>query len=261
MASFVHLTSAADAPRIRRVGIRADSRGHEGSRGVFCFPVLRSHTLTHQWLRELARHGNRGGTVAVHLRLDDAEPVTVGRYNRPPERVTAAEAVARLAAMPDPRGWEVFVPRAVTAREVRRIRSTPQVAGWRYFPDSHGRAPCTCDGCRVRGEYGSRRLRARRPHELDGPPPPARVLIARVEAAGRPGDSTVLRETLHWFGMRRRGPLPVLAHLADHPDPAVREDLVWAIRRWRTPGVGELLDRLADDPFAAVREAVETVRD
>ncbi|MET9475801.1 MULTISPECIES: hypothetical protein [unclassified Streptomyces] len=26
-------------------------------RGLFCFPALPSYTLTHQWLRELARHG------------------------------------------------------------------------------------------------------------------------------------------------------------------------------------------------------------
>lgn len=261
MATFVHLTSAAAAPRIRRAGVRADSTGREGSRGVYCFPVLRSYTLTHQWLRELARHGTRGGTVAVHLRLDDAEPVTVGRYNRPPERVTAAEAVRRIAAMDDPRGWEVFVPRAVTAREVHRVRAVPQVAGWRYLPDAHGRAPCTCDGCRVRGEYGSRRLRARRLHPLDGPPPPVPVLLARLSAARDPGDSAALREVLHWFGRRRRGPVDALSPLAGHPDPEVREALAWAVGRWSTPGVAGLLDVLAADPSPAVREAVEIRRE
>ncbi|MFD9130806.1 HEAT repeat domain-containing protein [Kitasatospora sp. NPDC059571] len=261
MATFVHLTSTAHAPRIRRAGIRAESRGRDGARGVYCFPVLRSYTLTHQWLRELARHGTRGGLIAVHLRVDDAEPVAVGRYSRPPERVTAAEAVGRIGALADPRGWEVFVPRAVTAREVHRIRSAPQVSGWRYLPDAHGRVPCTCAGCVAGGGYGSRRLRERRPHELDGPPPPPRVLLARVEAAGAPGDPAALREALHWFGMRRSGPLPSLARLAGHPDPGVREDLVWAVGRWRNPGVAALLDGLAEDPCAGVREAVEAVRD
>lgn len=77
----------------------------------------------------------------------------------------------------------------------------------------------------VRGGYGARRLRERLPHPLDGPPPPVKVLLARV-AAGDPGDPAALREALHWFGMRRRGPLAQLSRLATHPDPGVREGLV-----------------------------------
>ncbi|WP_326687109.1 MULTISPECIES: HEAT repeat domain-containing protein [unclassified Streptomyces] len=265
MAMFVHLTSAANAPRIRRSGIRAVSRGQGEARGVYCFPVLPSYTLTHQWLRELARSGSRGGLVAVHVRLDDAQRVLVGSYSDRARGtqtgITAAEAVRRIAALEDPRGWEVFVPRAIRPREVHRVRAAPQVAGWRYWPKAHGVRPCTCFGCRVRGEYGARRLRERLPHPLDGPPPPARVLLAKVAAAGDPGDPAALREALHWFGMRRRGPLAQLGHLAAHPDPRVREELVWAVARWSTPGVAELLDGLADDPDPDVREAVEAIRE
>ncbi|MDH2387281.1 HEAT repeat domain-containing protein [Streptomyces sp. HNM0663] len=67
-------------------------------------------------------------------------------------------------------------------------------------------------------------------------------------------------DALHWFGMRRRGPLAELARLASHPDPRVREELVWAVARWSTPGVAELLDALADDPHPDVWEAVAEVR-
>lgn len=71
----------------------------------------------------------------------------------------------------------------------------------------------------------------------------------------------MLREALHWFGMRRRGPLAQLTRLAAHPDPGVRKDLVWAVARWSTPGVAELLDDLAGDLHPDVREAVEAVRE
>ncbi|MFH9613453.1 HEAT repeat domain-containing protein [Streptomyces pratensis] len=265
MAMFVHLTSAANAPRIRRSGVRAGRDGPGGVRGVHCFPVLPSYALTHQWLRELARFGSRGGMVAVHLRLKDDQLVSVGRYSdragegRP--TVPAAEAVRRVAALEDPRGWEVFVPRTIRPGEIHRIRTAPQVVGWRYLPDAHGVRPCTCFGCRVRGGYGARRLRERIPHPLDGPPPPVRVLLARVAAAGDPGDPVALRGALHWFGMRRRGPVTQLARLAAHPDPGVREELVWAVGSWSTPGVAELLDGLADDPHPDVREAVEAIRE
>ncbi|MET8128505.1 hypothetical protein ABZV67_18560 [Streptomyces sp. NPDC005065] len=173
MAMFVHLTPTANAARIRRSGIRAVSHGRDGSRGLFCFPVLPSYTLTHQWLRELAGHGGPRGLVAVHIRLPDDGPVTVHRYNdRPaqgPTATTAGDAVRRIAALDHPRGWEVFVPGAVAEREVHRFRAVKQVTGRRYFPVSNGTTPCTCYGCRVRGEYGSQRLR--RPHPLDGPAP------------------------------------------------------------------------------------------
>ncbi|MFJ9430585.1 HEAT repeat domain-containing protein [Streptomyces sp. NPDC101490] len=265
MAMLVHLTSAADVPRIRRSGVRAVSHGQGGARGAYCFPVLPSHTLTHQWLRELARFGRRGGLVAVHVRLDDEQPVLVGHYSDrwrdAQATVPAAEAVRRIGALDDPRGWEVFVPRAILSREIHRIRAAPQVAGWRYRPDSHGTRPCVCQGCQVRGAYGARRLRERLTHPADGPPPRSSTLLARIEAAGDPGDPVVLREALDWFAMRRRGPLPRLARLAAHPDPEVREYLVWAVSHWTTPGVTELLDALAADPDPAVRQAVENVRE
>jgi len=260
MAMFVHLTPAANAARIRKSGIRAASHGRDGAKGLFCFPVLPSYTLTHQWLRELARHGGPRGLVAVHLRLPDDEPVTVGHYsNRPgrtPLTTTASDAVHRVAALEDPRGWEVFLPRAATRAEIHRVRAVRQVTGWRYFPDSNGKAPCTCYGCRVRGEYGSQRLRRRRPHPVDGPAPATPVLLARLAAAGHPGNTAELCATLHWFGFRRRGPLTQLTHLADHPDAAVRVALVEAVAHWRTPGVDALLQRLAEDPDEDVREAV-----
>jgi hypothetical protein len=221
---------------------------------VFCFPVLPSYTLTHGWLRELSRRSGPRNLVAVQVRLPDAEPVTVGRYNRPPEAVTAAEAVRRIGALADPRGWEVFVPRAIAPGEVRGIRPVRQSVGWRYWPDAHGVRPCTCLGCRVPGEYGSRRLRERLRHPLDGPPPPSRELIARIEAAGDPGDPAVLREVLEWYGHCRRGPVERLARLAEHPDPEVRLALACAVARWSTPGVDALLDRLAADPDPQVRE-------
>ncbi|GAA3019145.1 hypothetical protein GCM10020229_33000 [Kitasatospora albolonga] len=265
MATFVHLSSAANAPKIRRAGLRADSWGQGGERGVYCFPVLPSFAVTHQWLRELARRGTRGGgMVAVHLRLDDGQPVLVGHYRdraKSAQRtVTAAEAVRRVRELGDPLGWEVFVPRAVTAGEVRRVRAVPQGVGWRYAPGVHGTRPCVCFGCQGRGEYGGRRLRERLADPSDLPGPKVPVLLERLAAAGDPGDPAELGRLLHWLGKRGRGPVEAVARLAEHPDPEVREDLVYAVARWRTPGAAELLDRLAGDEVADVREAVAWAR-
>ncbi|WP_280403709.1 hypothetical protein [Nocardia brasiliensis] len=54
MAMFVHLTPEKNVRRIRRAGIKVQGAG------VFCVPVLPSYVLSHQWLRELRRHGQRG---------------------------------------------------------------------------------------------------------------------------------------------------------------------------------------------------------
>ncbi|MEV0647920.1 HEAT repeat domain-containing protein [Phytomonospora sp. NPDC050363] len=256
MPMFVHLTPRVDAARIRRAGIRAVSHGREGSRGVYCFPVLPSYTLTHQWLRELARHKSRRGMVAVHFRVADDEQVTVGRYSAVPEVVGAAEAVGRIAGLDDPRGWEVLIRRGVSRREVHKVREVSQGLGWRYKPDVHGTRPCPC--CQPLGSFGSRRLRDR-PGSIDPPAPPPRVLLARLDAAA-PDDVAELESVLHWFGRRRRGPVDRLAPLADHPAWQVRESLAWAIGRWRTPGAAELLARLADDSHPDVREAVADIR-
>lgn len=256
MAMFVHLTPRANISRVRRSGL-GTAVGHGGVRGVFCFPVLPSYTVTHQWLRELARQHGPRGLVGVYLRLPDDEPVTVGHYNDSdgPKRVTAAEAVRVVAGLDDPRGWEVFVPRKVPRGEVHRIREVRQVTGWRYFPDSHGTTPCTCWGCRVNGGYGSQRLLERHPHPEDGPPPPPRVLLERISEASDRGDTMALREALSWLGHRRRGPLDRITALSGHPEPLVRATLAEAITPWATPGVDTLLACLAEDADPKVREA------
>jgi hypothetical protein len=164
MADFVHITTARAARRIERSGIAARSHGRAGGRGVYCTPVLPSFVYTYQWVREL-RRWRPGVLVAVHVRLPDDEPVTVGRYSVPPRAVTAAEAVAAVAELEDPRGYEVFVPRAISRAEIRHVRNVPQGVGWRYVPAAHGRRPCSCPGCLPRGGYGVARLRRRFPYE------------------------------------------------------------------------------------------------
>jgi hypothetical protein len=180
MADFVHITTARAARRIERSGIAARSHRRAGGRGVYCMPVLPSFTLTYQWVREL-RRWHPGVLVAIQLRLPDDEPVTVGRYGRPPSEVTAAQAVAAVRGLDDPYGYEVFVPRAITAAEVRRVRDIPQGVGWRYLPAAHGRRPCACPACLPRGMYKAASVRRRFPY--DEPPKPKRELMARLRTA------------------------------------------------------------------------------
>lgn len=256
MATFVHLSPAANAGRINRSGVAARSVGRtpgDERRGVYLFPVLVHHVDSYQWSRELVRvHGQRR-LVAVQVRLPDDESVLVGRYDAAAVPSSAVEAAGRIAQLDDPRGWEVFLPRAVASSEVRHVRELLRPVGWRRFPDAHGAAPCTCRGCRERGVFGARRLLERRPDPLDGPHPGVPALLSRLDVVGR-GDAEAIIDVLDGFAGRRRGPLERLAHLADHPDPQVRAALAWTVAGWSTPGARALPERLAEDQDADVRE-------
>ncbi|MBD8000051.1 HEAT repeat domain-containing protein [Oerskovia gallyi] len=257
MATFVHLTPAANGDRISRSGVAARSVGRipgDERRGVYLFPVQRDHVATHQWARELVRTHGRRRVVAVQVCLPDVEPVTIGRFDGVATASTAADAVARIGELIDPRGWEVFLPRAISVAEVRHVRELRRPVGWRHVPDAHGTAPCTCRGCRVPGTFGAARLLERRPDPVDGPGPGVPVLLARLESVDS-SDVTAILDVLDGFGGRRRGPVERLAHLAEHPDPQVRAALVWTVAGWSTPGARPLVERLASDPDDEVREA------
>ncbi|MEU4537133.1 hypothetical protein AB0G15_19915 [Streptosporangium sp. NPDC023825] len=158
MTMFVHLTAAKNIRSVRRAGIGARSRGRDGLPGLFCLPVLPSYQLTHQWVRELKRGGRRTLT-AVDFRVPDDEPVFVGHYGQEHELLPSAEAAALIAGCDDARGYEVFIPRAITAKEIHRVRAVNQVTGWRYMPKAHGRRPCPCPCCLAPGEYGAAKIR------------------------------------------------------------------------------------------------------
>ncbi len=193
MPVFVHLTSERNVALIRRNGIGLRKR-RSWPRGVYALPVTRSFYVSHQWLRELKRSG--GGTiVGVYFRVPDDEAVEVGHYHSRHVAMTAADAVALLMAaeqrdpkaerrrdeqskavqrgrrLPSsPEGYEVIIPRKIQRSEIIRVKSLPQVVGWRYYPGANGRPPCVCLCCE-RGRYGVRKLlRAVEEAEAGGKP-------------------------------------------------------------------------------------------
>jgi len=160
LATFVHLAPEKRVARIRRHGIASRSRLGL-ARGVLAMPVVRSYYVSHQWLRELRRCGDRA-FAGVYFRVADDRPVLVGHYGSGHRRATAAEAVAIVAAEPSAEGYEVFIPGRVEPEAIRRVRRLRRVLGWRYFPGAHGRPPCACPVCLPRGAPWSRRIRERR---------------------------------------------------------------------------------------------------
>ncbi|MGY1899861.1 HEAT repeat domain-containing protein [Nocardia gipuzkoensis] len=246
MALMVHLTAEKNTRRIRRAGIAASARG------VFCMPVMPSYVLSHQWLRELRRGGQRL-IVAVDFRISDNEPVFVGHYGAAQTEMAAVEAVSVILHAEDPRGYEIVVPRAIAPVELHRIRSVRQVTGWRYHPDAHGRRPCACPACLGSGEFKAADLRRRFPTgEPDLTKP---QLLAQLRDADNDDD---LIDALYGLGRKSRGDVADVAYLVDHSNPEVRCALASALRRYRGGEARRLLARLAADPDSEVRDAATT---
>ncbi|CAM4449365.1 HEAT repeat domain-containing protein [Nocardia ninae] len=244
VALLVHLTPEKNARRIRRTGITAP--GFE--RGVFCMPVLASYVLSHQWLRELRRGGQRL-FIAVHFRIPDDEPVLVGHYSDAGTEMTAAEAVSLIMRAEDARGYQVVVPRSIAPTELHRVRHVRQVTGWRYHPNAHGRRPCVCPACLGRGEFKSADLRRR--FATEGPEPTKPQLLEQLRNADNEDDLIL---ALYGLGSRSRGDVTDIAHLIDHANSEVRYALAYALHNYRGTEARRLLARLTTDPDPEVRE-------
>ena len=158
MAMFVHLVPEARVAVVLRNGIRRMRRSRgDFPGGIFAVPMTRNFYVSHQWLRELKRQ-HPGSIAAVYFRIPDVEEVWVGHYGQSHQWMSAAEAVAEFMKGESREGWEVVVPRSIHVSEIHRSRKLPQVIGWRYMPESHGKRPCGCEYCQ-RGQYGAKRLR------------------------------------------------------------------------------------------------------
>jgi hypothetical protein len=161
---FVHIADAKSAASIRRSGLSLPKarfkalESAEFKHGVFALPVISNFVITHQWVRELKRRGFRS-PVGVYFDVHEDELVWASRYGMPKTLLEAAQAAALLQSTQE-LGFEVVLPRAVGAREIRRIKSVPHV-GWRYVPGANGTRPfCGCSYCQ-RGNIKSRKLRLR----------------------------------------------------------------------------------------------------
>jgi hypothetical protein len=162
MPVLVHLTPEKNARHIRRAGIKmADTAQVPDGAGVFCMPVLPSYLVSHQWLRELKRSGQRT-IVGVYFRLPRDERIWIGHYNREHQEMPAGEAIGLLMRTNEPLGYQIIVPRAIAASEVFAIRRVSQVTGWRYAPGAHQKPwLCPCPLCLPKGSVRSRALRQR----------------------------------------------------------------------------------------------------
>ena len=160
MATFVHLTPEKHLAAIKRSGIHRARARQFLPAGVYAQAVTPNFYVSHQWLRELKRSGQRT-MLGIYFRVPDDEPVYVGHYNQTPLRVSAAEAIGLIMHNDSPLGYQVLIPRRIESKEIVRVRHLPQALGWRYYPESHGKTLCACPVCLSPGEINSSKKRQR----------------------------------------------------------------------------------------------------
>ena len=130
MPLLVHITNEDETESVRRGGIKIGKFRD----GVYAMPVLSNFIVSNQWLRELKRRVSGSRTLsAIHFRIPDTETVYMGHYSQ----------------------------EHVEAKEIHRIRTVPQVVGWRYHPNARARNMCGCPACLPAGTYKSRIFRER----------------------------------------------------------------------------------------------------
>lgn len=255
MPIFVHLTSERAAQRIKRSGIR-------DIRGVYCLPVLSNYYVSHQWLRELKRGGQRV-IAGVYFSLPDDEPVWIGHFGGPHEGMTAAQAAGRVMRAVDGLGLEVIVPRSITPGEIRSIRLLRHVIGWRYKPGAHGAEPCGCPRCQ-RGAIKSRKIRARYERWNDAyRKAPYLDLLTQLRAASdacridRTNDEADFTtcDILGEIRYRKAGSVGDIAFLIDHPNDDIVQCLAMTLGRYRDPATKGMLLVLCRHGSEDVRES------
>jgi hypothetical protein len=160
MAQFIHLSDERLIRRIAKSGIKPSELWDTGKRYVYATPVLKDFMISHQWLRELKGRGVRT-IAAIQFRIPDGEPVMVGPFGAEPLESTAAGATRVFMEHKSGLGLQVMIPRKILAKEITRTYLPPQLIGWRYYPEAHGKPPfCGCEYCQ-RGVIKSRKIRAK----------------------------------------------------------------------------------------------------
>ncbi len=246
MPIVVHITDAKNVRSIQRSGIRPS--GNNGA--VYLMPLTPNHLVSHQWLRELKRSGTRQ-LVGIYLRIPSDEKVWVGHYNQPHQLVTLGEAIRQLNELHDPLGFEMFVCRKVETSEIQKVRSLPQVIGWRHMPHAHGRALCGCPVCLPKGSIKSSALRKRLDPKIAIPSLQA---IQNQIASARNADD--LLESLWPLRMkRRRIDSSFLEPLLSIDDEYLLQELASTLPYFRHPKSIEMLHTLSEHSCPEVSSA------
>ncbi len=251
MPICTHLTSEKHLSHILRTGIKAQSMLalNKDIKGVYCMPLLPNYYVSHQWLREIKRGSGHANLIAIDFRLPSNEIVLVGHYSQAKSKFTISAATKLIMTVEDPLGYEIFLPRSVKTSEIQKVRSVPQIVGWRYHPKAKGTEPCTCDCC-IRGQYGANKLRERFSTGEEQAVPKAQIMAILKHQK----DTDALCSALYSLGTKKRSNAEELEFLLDHPSLEVLSALAMVLEFYRGKKATAMLMQLSNHTYKRIRQ-------
>ena len=154
MAVLVHITKAENEKSIIGSGIKTGK--HTGC--IYFMPHTPDFLISHQWARELKRYGVKN-FLAVDFKLPKDEEVWFGRYFEGHKKYKLNQAIEIFLSQEKQYGYEFILERKVQPNEIVKTRTIPKPMGWRYEPNSHGKEPCPCPMCILKGGFKTSALK------------------------------------------------------------------------------------------------------
>ena len=248
MPILVHVADKKNERRIRDAGIAPGKLRPV----VYFMPVVESHFVSHQWVRELKRKGIKN-FIGVYFRLGSDERVWSGNYREEHVERPLGEAIAELRALDEPLGYELFIARKIQPSELHRIRDISPKTGWRYYPGAHGTKPCGCPACLEPGEFKSSPIRQRWKDEEEYRLPPLHVAKQRFLDARTPEELDLALDDFALFKRWKVDP-SFLSKALDPGDDDLAERLAGVLGSFRHANATKMLLRLCGHGCEDVRE-------
>ncbi|MBD5782309.1 hypothetical protein IEN85_22610 [Pelagicoccus sp. NFK12] len=183
--------------------------------------------------------------AAVHFRLPDDQMVWAGKYALEHRHLPISEAIGEFLKLEDPMGYEFYLERKVSPKEVVRIRNQSRPIGWRYSPNAKRTTPCYCPACGSIGEPNS--AKARKEWEAINEPQPMSIPKAKQIIASS-CDTNALQDAISAFGDKRRKSDPsFLLRLLEMEDELLEYTTLEVIGTHAHPKTRELLENYESD--------------
>lgn len=245
MPLLVHLADEREAGSIKRNGIKSGKHRN----GIYCLPVLPQFYVSHQWLRELKRRNIRT-VVGVYFKLPASQIVFAGKYNGAHKEQKLSDAIKEMKSLDDPLGYELIVPRKIKSSEIHKIKNLPQNAGWRYYPGSNGKRPCSCPYC-CTGDIKGKRLREKNnePEKRIG----YHEILEVIRTSGN--EDEILTYLCHLRSRRIKSDPKVLEFLLESESKYIIQYVAAALRAFRHKNSRLMLTRLLSHHEDIVRES------
>ncbi len=250
MPTLVHISSAENEKRIVHTGIKLGK--YNGI--IYFMPHTKDFLISHQWVRKLKRSGIKN-FIAVDFKLKGEEKVWFGKYTESHDQMSLSDTISHFLDEEDKLGYEFFIERKINPNEILRTGNIPKPMFWRYEPKAHGKKPCQCPMCILRGGFKTNRIKEKT--EV----PFSRDRAKEIILASNDEDE-LLEAIIRLKGKWKKESPQFLKRLLDFEDEYLLYELVGLLHEYCNPLAKEYKEKLSCSHDEEVKElAIEYLED